>query len=287
MNQSETNIAANARVTFRVLHEDEHMLVVEKPPRVVTAPGVGHQHDTLLNGLYSQYGERLRQLGVARDHGLVHRLDRDTSGVMAVALSREAYDGIRAQFEQRRVRKFYWAVTIKSPEQREGVIRQPIDEVLRRKDRYTSERTARPSASGKPAVTAYRVLSESDLGSVIEARPITGRLHQIRVHLSMIGSPVLGDPVYGSHRSRGASARLALHAHRLSLSHPVTGEEIDIRTPFPKDLRALLKRLNLPRPDIADPAGTEPIGTEPADSGDRADEFGRDPVGEEESGLGQ
>jgi len=281
--QPDTNITANARVTFRVLHEDQHMLVVEKPPRVVTTPGVGHQHDTLLNGLYSQYGDRLRQLGVARDHGLVHRLDRDTSGVMAVALSREAYDGIRAQFEQRQVRKFYWAVTMKAPEQREGVIRQPIDEVLSRKDRYTSEKTARPSSSGKPAVTAYRVLAESELGAVIEARPVTGRLHQIRVHLNMIGAPVLGDPVYGSHRSKGASARLALHAHRLCLTHPVTGDAIDVRTAFPKDLRALLKRLDLPRPDLDDARAAEPA----TGSADGADEFGGDAVGEEETGLGQ
>jgi 23S rRNA pseudouridine1911/1915/1917 synthase len=277
--QAETHITPNPRVTFRVLHEDDHLLVVEKPPRVVTAPGVGHQHDTLLNGLFARYGERLRQMGVARDHGLVHRLDRDTSGVMAVALSHEAYEGVRGQFEQRRVRKFYWAVTIKAPDPSEGVIRRPIEEVLSRKDRYTSERTARPSASGKPAVTAYRVLAASELGAVVEARPVTGRLHQIRVHLSMIGAAVLGDPVYGSHRSRGASARLALHAHRLHLSHPVTGGEIDVRTAFPKDLRSLLKRLELPRPDLEVDAG--------ASSRDGADEVGGDPVGEEEPGVGE
>ncbi len=279
MTEMGTHIEPNPRVTFRVLHADDHLLIVEKPAGVVTAPGVGHQHDTLLNGLYAAHGERLRQLGVARDHGLVHRLDQGTSGVLAVALSREAYDGLRAQFETRAVRKFYWAVTMKAPRDPEGVIRQPIDEVLSRKDRYTSERTARPSSSGKPALTAYRVLAESELGALIEARPVTGRLHQIRVHLGMIGAPVLGDPVYGSHRSRGASARLALHAHRLALAHPVTGEELDLRTPFPRDLRGLLKRLGLPRPDIET--------RQDASAGDRADEFGGDPVGEEETGVAE
>jgi 23S rRNA pseudouridine1911/1915/1917 synthase len=272
-----THIEPNPRVTFRLLHEDQHLLVLEKAAGVVTAPGVGHQHDTLLNGLYATHGERLRQLGVARDHGLVHRLDQGTSGVLAVALSREAYDGLRSQFETRAIRKFYWAVTIKAPRDPEGVIRQPIDEVLSRKDKYTSERTARPSSSGKPALTAYRVLAESELGALIEARPVTGRLHQIRVHLSMIGAPVLGDPVYGSHRSRGASSRLALHAHRLALAHPVTGDELDLRTAFPRDLRGLLKRLNLPRPDID-------MGPE-SSAGDRADEFGGDAIGEEEPGV--
>ncbi len=274
MSDVPTVIEPNARVTFRLLHEDEHLLVVEKPPRVVTTPGVGHQHDTLLNGLYAKWGERLRQLGAARDHGLVHRLDQGTSGVLAVALSREAYDGLRAQFETREVRKFYWAVCMKAPAPPEGVIRQPIDEVLRRKDRYTSERTARPSSSGKPALTAYRVLAESELGALIEARPVTGRLHQIRVHLNMIGAPVLGDPVYGPQRSRGASARLALHAHRLSLAHPVTGEPVDARTVFPRDLRSLLKRMGLPRPDLAE-----------QDSGHGPDEFGGDAVGEKETGV--
>ncbi len=279
MNDMAAVIEPNPRVTFRVLHEDPHMLVLEKPAGVVTAPGVGHQHDTLLNGLYARSGERLRQLGAARDHGLVHRLDQGTSGVLAVALSREAYDGLRAQFETRAVRKYYWAVTIKAPRDPEGVIRQPIEEVLSRKDRYTSERTARPSSSGKPALTAYRVLAASDLGAIIEARPVTGRLHQIRVHLSMIGAPVLGDPVYGSHRSRGASPRLALHAHRLALAHPVTGEPLDVRTPFPRDLRGLLRRLGLPRPDVESREEISP--------GDGPDEFGGDAVGEQESGVGQ
>jgi 23S rRNA pseudouridine1911/1915/1917 synthase len=272
-----THIEPNPRVTFRLLHEDQHLLVLEKAAGVVTAPGVGHQHDTLLNGLYATHGERLRQLSVARDHGLVHRLDQGTSGVLAVALSREAYDGLRSQFETRAIRKFYWAVTIKAPRDPEGVIRQPIDEVLSRKDKYTSERTARPSSSGKPALTAYRVLAESELGALIEARPVTGRLHQIRVHLSMIGAPVLGDPVYGSHRSRGASSRLALHAHRLSLAHPVTGDELDLRTQFPRDLRGLLKRLSLPRPDLESPGDSS--------ASDRADEFGGDAIGEEEPGV--
>lgn len=275
MSDTPTHVEPNPRVSFRVLMEDTDLVVVEKPAGVVTTPGVGHQHDTLLNGLYARWGERLRQLGAGRDHGLVHRLDQGTSGVLAVALSREAYDGLRAMFETRDVRKFYWAVTIKAPREPEGVIRQPIDEVLRRKDRYTSERTARPSASGKPALTAYRVLASTELGALIEARPVTGRLHQIRVHLDLIGASVLGDPVYGSHRSRGASFRLALHAHRLAFAHPVTGEAVDVRTPFPRDLRSLLKRLGLPRPDL-----------EPG-SAESADEVGGDPVGEEESGVGE
>lgn len=279
MSDPETNITANERVTFRVLHEDADMLVIEKPARVVTTPGVGHQHDTLLNGLYATHGDRLRQLGAARDHGLVHRLDMDTSGVLAVALSREAYDGLRSQFERRLVRKFYWAVTAKAPQKPEGVVRKPIEEVLRKNSRYTSTRTARPSTSGKPAVTAYRVLAASELAALIEARPITGRLHQIRVHLAMIGAPVLGDNVYGSHRVQSGAPRLALHAHRLVLTHPVTGVSLDVRSRWPRDLRSLLTRMELPRPDLEGPT--------PDGSGQGPDEFGGDAVGEEEPRVGQ
>ena len=278
MSELGSHIEPNARVTFRVLHRDEHLVVVEKPARVVTMPGVGHQHDTLLNGLYAQYGDRLRQLGVARDHGLVHRLDRETSGVMVVALSHESYDGLRACFERRETRKYYWAVTMKAPREPEGVVRRPIEEVLQRKDKYTSTRTARLSNSGKPALTAYRVLSVSDLGAVIEARPVTGRLHQVRVHLASIGAGVLGDDTYGPRRTNDASARLALHAHRLAFEHPVTGEPVDVRSAWPRDLRGLLKRLDLPRPDLDEPGAVSDQG---------ADEIGGDAVGEEESGVGE
>ena len=108
MNSS--SVEPNPRVTFRVCHEDEDLLVVEKPGRVVTQPGVGHQHDTLLNGLFASYADRLQNLGEARDFGLVHRLDRETSGLVVVALSPRAYDAMREQFAQRRVSKYYWAV---------------------------------------------------------------------------------------------------------------------------------------------------------------------------------
>lgn len=272
MSDLSPHIEPNDRVAFRVLHEDNDMLVVEKPARVVTMPGVGHQHDTLLNGLYAKYGDRLRQLGVARDHGLVHRLDRDTSGVLCIALTHDAYDGLRAQFEQREVRKFYWAVTIKAPREHQGVIKRPIEELVERKDRYTSVRRAKLSQAGKPAVTAYRVVEASELGAVIEARPVTGRLHQIRVHLASVGAAVLGDELYGSQRARGISTRLALHAHRLVIQHPVTGKEIDARSPWPRDLRALVKRLDLHRPDV------------PQDGSNKGtDQVTSDAIGEEEA----
>lgn len=250
MSSEATAIQPNERVTYRVLHRDDDLVIVEKPARVVTHPGVGHEHDTLLNGLWVEFGDRLRQLGVARDWGLVHRLDRDTSGIVAVALSARAYDGMREQFGEREVRKFYWAITHKPPREPEGVIKRPIQEVVRKTGKYTAVKLAKISDAGKPAVTAYRTLAANDLAALVEARPVTGRLHQVRVHMDLIGCAIVGDEHYGPRLARGASARLALHAHRLCIEHPVTGEALDVRSKWPADLKGLLRSMKLPRPDL-------------------------------------
>ncbi len=270
----EAPVSPNERVTFRVHHEDEDILVVEKPARVVSTPGVGHEHDTLLNGLFATHARRLQNLGAARDFGMLHRLDRETSGLLVVALSVRAHEAMRAAFEAREVRKFYWALTGKAPSEATGVIRRPIIEVVRRKDRYTSRKLARVSSSGKPALTAYRVLASSDLGALVEARTITGRLHQVRVHLKLIGAPILGDEDYAPQAVAAAAPRLALHAHRLAFDHPVTGEPVDVRTRWPSDLKTTLRRVDLPRPDLES-------------SADDAHEVGGDPVGGEDPRVGQ
>ncbi|MCC7388831.1 MAG: RluA family pseudouridine synthase [Phycisphaerales bacterium] len=241
----------NERVTFRVAYADEHLLVVNKRARLVTAPGVGHEGDTLLNGLIAVYTKQLSALGDKRDWGLVHRLDRGTSGLLLVALTADAYDGLRTKFETRDIRKFYWAVCRSTPNKPAGVIKRPIIEEVKRASKYTQTKTSRIGNSGKPAITAYRVLQSSPGGSLIEARPITGRLHQVRVHLDSIGATVLGDDVYGPELARAAAPRLALHAHRLALEHPITGELLDIHSVFPRDLRPMLKRMRLDLPDPA------------------------------------
>jgi len=256
LNTPTGQIEPNSRVTYSIRYQDDDLLIVEKPARVVTQPGVGHQHDTLLNGLFAQFGDRLQQLGTARDFGLVHRLDRETSGLLIVALTSRGYDAMRGLFEKREVSKYYWAICYKAPREAQGVIKRPILDQLKRKDRYTSIKYATISNHGKPAVTAYRVLASNNMGALIEARPVTGRLHQVRVHLDLIGAAVLGDPQYGPQMVRRASSRLALHAHRIVFDHPFTGERIDIQTRFPRDLKNTLNRLNLPSPDaIENPAG--------------------------------
>lgn len=244
------SVEPNARVKFRIAFQDDDVMVVEKPPGLVTQPGKGHLHDTLLNGLFAieGLGAKLQNLGKARDFGLLHRLDRETSGVLVVGLRPRAYDALRTDFAERRIKKFYWAVAAKGPAHESGVIKKPILEV------EEGQKLARISSAGKPAVTAYRVLERSVSGgggALIECRPVTGRLHQIRVHLEAIGCPILGDRVYGPRAVAEAARRLALHAHRLSFTHPVTGEVVDVRTKWPRDLGYLLKRHGLRWPDDA------------------------------------
>lgn len=264
-------IQPNPRVTFRVVHEDDSILVVEKPTRIVTLPGLGHEHDTLLNGLFATHGNRLAQLGRERSFGLMHRLDRETSGLVIVALSVEAYDALFEQFRRRSIGKFYWAVCHKPPRDLSGVIRFPIEEHQERANRWVSMKKSRVSSAGRPALTAYRVLETSPIAAMIEARPVTGRLHQVRVHLASIGCGILGDDWYGPRSTSDAAPRLALHAHRLKLDHPISGDPLDVRTKWPGDLRRLLTRLHLQRPDLQPPL-------------DQTEhEFGSSPVGEEDA----
>ncbi len=260
-------VEPNERVTFKVRYEDDDVVVVLKPPKIVTLPGLGHETDSLLNGLFAKYGAKLQNLGKGRDFGLLHRLDRDTSGLVMVALRGRAYDKLREIFEQREVSKYYWAVVKGRPKGENGVIRKPLIEYEGKvaKDPRV-KKLARVSSAGKPAVTAWRVLDSGVAGSLLECRPITGRLHQVRVHLDSIGCPILGDEFYGPAGVRTAAPRLALHAHRLVFPHPETGVKIDVKTSWPGDLRGVLRRLGLKRPDLQD-AGPKKGEVQEADSG--------------------
>ncbi len=267
------SIEPNERINFKIRHEDDAMLIVEKQAGIVTLPGKGHDRNTLLNGLFSRYGARLQNIGRERSFGLLHRLDRETSGLLIVALSKKAYDALREAFDARTIAKYYWAVTRAAPNPAAGVIKKPILEFQGEAgwDEKT-KKLARISSSGKPSITAYRTLSSSAAAALLECRAVTGRLHQVRVHLDSIGCAILGDDLYGPVEVRHAAPRLALHAHRLAFAHPVTGVPIDVRSPFPKDLRSTLDRLNLARPDAA-----------PSEGQQAAHELPGDAVGEEEA----
>ncbi len=232
-------VTPNESVPFEIVHEDEALLVVSKPAGVVTQPGKKHERDSLLNGLFASYGALLRNLGAARDYGLLHRLDRETSGLVLVALRNRAYDALRSQFENRQVRKTYWALVLGCPRPAQAVLQDPIAEVV------ASRKKAVIRRDGQQAVTAYRVLESTGEVSWVEARPKTGRLHQIRVHMAHRGHPLLGEDLYAAGFRMPRVPRLCLHACELSFVHPVSGHRLTIACPWPRDLAKVAERLGL------------------------------------------
>lgn len=238
----EYSVEPNPDVPFKIRWQDDTLLVVEKPGRVVTQPGKKHAHDSLLNGLFCDFGNALQNMGRDRGWGLLHRLDKDTSGLVIVAMRPRAYAGLREQFEQRRIKKRYWAIVSGVPKPAQAVLQKPIAEVVGARKRAVIRR------DGKPSITAYKVLETRGGVSLIEARPKTGRLHQIRVHMADIGCPVLGDAMYAGSQAIPDVVRLCLHAAELSFVHPETMQRITVRSEWPKDLRKTLSRFGLNEP---------------------------------------
>jgi 23S rRNA pseudouridine1911/1915/1917 synthase len=222
-----------------VLHEDEHVIVVDKPAGLLTvpsAPGL-HDEDTAL-GRVQDYARRLHPRGGYAER--VHRLDRDTSGVLAFALSREARAGLIDTFRHHRIERGYLALVEGEPAAEAGTIDAPLREA------WVSGRrgVARPGEAQRAARTHWRVRERLPGAALVEVRLETGRQHQIRVHLAHVGMPVLGDPVYGRPaRGRPLARRPMLHAFRLAFAHPVTGERVAAESPPPEDFRRALDAL--------------------------------------------
>jgi 23S rRNA pseudouridine1911/1915/1917 synthase len=240
-----------------VVYEDEHLLVVDKPAGLVVHPAVGHWDGTLLNALLW----RSKEWGGSADRpGLVHRLDKDTSGLLMVARTDAAHAGLARAMKSRIIEKEYLAVVYgRTPVQKGkvelGILRDPRD-----RKRMTSSRT-----EGRPSITLYERLAESSgdrFGlSAVRCLLLTGRTHQIRVHMKAIHLPIVGDPTYGSPRWKGikdgslAAAcrdfpRQALHARRLALKHPVTGAPMEFIAPVPPDIASLLDAAGLELPGV-------------------------------------
>lgn len=215
--------AANARVRFETVFANDDVLVVAKPRGRVTMPGKGHDRDSLVNGVFAEYGPTLARLGAKRDYGLLHRLDRATSGLVAFALTPGAYDLLRDAFATRRVGKTYLTFVRGRLPQARGVARMRLKQI-RRGDLLVSV----PHKGGVEAVTYWHTLATAQGRSLIACEIETGRLHQIRAHLAALGCPVEGDTVYGAKGgldtrasvSRKADRSLLLHAWRLSLPMP-------------------------------------------------------------------
>jgi 23S rRNA pseudouridine1911/1915/1917 synthase len=234
---------------LEVLYEDRDVLVVNKAPGMVVHPAPGHPRGTLVNALVHHLGTRPAGGAIVRP-GIVHRLDRDTSGVLLVAKTLAAHESLALQFQERTVRKEYVAVVRGRMPAREGLIDRPIGRHPRERKRM-SVRTHR----GRAALTRYVVHRDYGVASVLRLHPHTGRTHQLRVHLAAVGHPVVGDRVYGGSGGRGRGARAAvldalaqfprqaLHAARLAFVHPGTGEMLRVEAPLPADMRGLIALL--------------------------------------------
>jgi 23S rRNA pseudouridine1911/1915/1917 synthase len=227
-------------VPFTVRFEDEHLAVVDKPAGVVVHPGAGRGRGTLAAGILERW-PRVRGVGAEDRWGIVHRLDRDTSGLLVVALDRPAYEGLREAIRAREVSRRYLALVHGAPKAPTGTIDAPIGRDPARPTRM------RVQAGGRQATTHFRVERSWPGFTLLEVTLETGRTHQIRVHLASIGLPVAGDRVYG--RTAG-SPRVFLHACRLGFTHPVTGEPIDVVSPLPDDLAKVVADLDLPAPGV-------------------------------------
>ncbi len=237
---------ANADVQFEIVYADDDLLVIGKPSGLVTQPGLGHVKDTLLNGLFARYGHQLRQLGPRRDWGLLHRLDRQTSGLLVVALRPRAYDALREDFEHRRLDKQYLAIVAGRPDPMQGVVQARLKEIQADKKKVIISR------SGEEAISAYQVVSFSASAALVDVRIKTGRLHQIRAHMMFLGTPVLGDDLYipeGLSRTKMLKApRLCLHAWKLGFKHPVANIWREFIQVPPPDFLAVVRRMDLNMP---------------------------------------
>jgi len=224
----------------KILYEDADVIVVNKAAGMVVHAGAGHGRGTLVNALLHHFGTLSAVNGDLRP-GIVHRLDRDTSGVLVVARTDQAHQSLAAQFHGRVVEKTYLALVHGRMKQPQGRIATPISRDPVRRTRMTAR-----LATGRAALTEYRVLEQLNKFSYLEVRIGTGRTHQIRVHLASIGHPVVGDRLYGAPAAipeLPVLNRFFLHAHRLRFRSPSTGEWIAVESPLPAELAAFIEAL--------------------------------------------
>ena len=222
-------------VPLSILYEDDDLIVVDKPAGMPVHPGPGHSGKTLVNALLAHCPD-LPGIGGVQRPGIVHRLDKDTSGLMVVAKTERAHAGLSAQFKDRTLHKTYVALVEGRLQPAEAMIDAPIGRVANNRRRMTIDGVA-----AREAQTSYRTLANYDGMTLVEATLHTGRTHQIRVHFASLGHPLVGDALYG--KASKLVPRQFLHAQRLAFTHPVDGRELRFEAPLPQDLASALKGL--------------------------------------------
>jgi 23S rRNA pseudouridine1911/1915/1917 synthase len=215
-------------IPLEVLFEDKDIIVINKPPGLVVHPGAGHRQHTLVNALLS-HCPTLSGIGGKERPGIVHRLDKETSGCLVVAKNDWAHRELSRQFAERWVEKIYLALVAGKLRKEAGVIEEKIG-----RHPVHRQRMSVASARGRPAKTDYRVVCSGDQASLVECRLYSGRTHQIRVHLHHLGHPVLGDKIYAAHLAKNFPRHM-LHAWKLGFRHPCSGESKSFEAPLPDD----------------------------------------------------
>lgn len=244
--RSDRTLKRNPELSVKVIFEDDQVLFIDKPAGMQVHPAGRHQEDTLANWLVTHVSALQDMEGDASRPGIVHRLDRETSGIMVVAKTKESLAALKELFQMRQVEKTYVALVSGHLSEQEGIIDAPL---VRRKaslKRSIATKRQREAGESRPAATAYQVIARASSFDVLRAVPKTGRTHQIRVHLASLGHPVLGDKLYAFKDARRDTAhfpkRHMLHAHRLKFE--LFGRKYDFSTPLPEDFRNLLKSVD-------------------------------------------
>ena len=225
-------------IPIDIVYEDDDLLVVDKPKGMVVHPAAGNPDGTLVNAIMYHCGGRLSSINGVERPGIVHRIDKDTSGLLVVAKTDRAHDRLAGQLAEHSMTRAYKAIVHDNIKEDEGRIDLPIG-----RDPKNRLRQAVTDKNSKEAVTNYRVLERFGNATYIEARLETGRTHQIRVHMAYIKHPLIGDPLYGPAKSKYRDMGQMLHAYLLGFVHPVTGEYMEFTSELPEEFQKMLEKL--------------------------------------------
>lgn len=226
------------KIPLDVIFENQDILVINKPPGIVVHPSVGHASGTLVHAVLA-HAPDIQGVGGVRRPGVVHRLDKDTSGIILMAKNDAAHQMLQDQFRQRKVEKTYLALVHNKPPTPKG----RIEAAIGRDPQHRQKMTVVPDSKGREAISIYKTIENFDRHAFLEIRPLTGRTHQIRVHLAFIGCPVVGDEVYGSQKTVLDVKRQFLHAEKLKIQLPGEEGEAVFHAPLPSDLDQVLTEL--------------------------------------------